>query len=233
MKPYFEDAKAGIVIYHGDARQVIGSILDSVDLVQTDPPYGVRAELNSKTRKRLPWSISGQRAKNDYGTFDDSPHYVQSVIVPAFRAALGISKRGILTPGNRCLTFYPPPDSFGAFYQPAGNGLQRWGRCDAQPIFYYGAFPRASRLIPGTNLSFVLTESPERNGHPCPKPTDAWRKLMLIGSTDGETVLDPFMGSGTTLRAAKDLGRKAIGIDIEERWCEIAARRLGQEVLSL
>lgn len=65
--------------------------------------------------------------------------------------------------------------------------------------------------------------------HPTQKPIRLLRKILLL--TDEQVVLDPFMGSGTTLRAAKDLGRKAIGIEIEERYCEIAANRLRQEVL--
>jgi site-specific DNA-methyltransferase (adenine-specific) len=67
--------------------------------------------------------------------------------------------------------------------------------------------------------------------HPHEKPVSLM--TYLIGKTDADWVLDPFMGSGTTLRAAKDLGRKAIGIEIEERYCEIAAERLSQEVLPL
>jgi len=199
----------------------------------TDPPYGVKAELNSKTAKRSAWSISGERKKNAYGQCEDSPDYVRSIVIPIINVALNHIKRAIITPGNRCLTLYPMPDSFGVFYQPASSGLQRWGRCDAQPILYYGAYPYESRKIPGQSCSYVLTESPESNGHPCPKPIDAWMKLMVAGSLPGETVVDPFMGSGTTLRAAKDLGRKAIGIDIDESYCEIAAKRLAQQVLAL
>lgn len=70
----------------------------------------------------------------------------------------------------------------------------------------------------------------ELTEHPTQKPLDLVRRL--VQRTKG-TVLDPFMGSGTTLRAAKDLGRKAIGIEIEERYCEIAAKRLAQEVLAI
>ena len=229
MKPYYQHA--GITIYHGDSAEVVLCLPGCFDLLLTDPPYGVKATLNSPTAKRAPWSISGSRRKNDYGlSFDDSVEYVHDIVVPIFTLTLARSKRGIVTPGNRCLTLYPMPDSFGSFWQPASTGLQRWGRCDSQPILYYGAFPRESRLIPGTTLSHRLTESPEPNGHPCPKPIDAWQKLLTVGSLDDEIVMDPFCGSGTTLVAAKKLNRRAIGIEIEEKYCEIAAKRLSQEV---
>jgi site-specific DNA-methyltransferase (adenine-specific) len=68
-------------------------------------------------------------------------------------------------------------------------------------------------------------------GHPCPRPEPQIRHAITVLSEEKSLILDPFMGSGTTLRAAKDLGRKAIGIEIEERYCEIAANRLRQEVL--
>ena len=71
----------------------------------------------------------------------------------------------------------------------------------------------------------------ERNGHPAPMSLRLAKDHIVSWSNEGETVLDPFMGSGTTLRAAKDLKRKAIGIEIEERYAEIAARRMSQEVL--
>jgi DNA modification methylase len=75
---------------------------------------------------------------------------------------------------------------------------------------------------------------PERMGafgHPCPKPVRFCTQIISRLTTPGQLVVDPFMGSGTTLVAAKQLGRRAIGIDIEERYCEIAAKRLEQEVL--
>jgi len=71
------------------------------------------------------------------------------------------------------------------------------------------------------------------NLHPTEKPLSLLRRLLLLFSDAGEMILDPFMGSGTTLCAAKDLGRRAIGIEIEERYCEIAAKRLAQEMLPL
>ena len=71
------------------------------------------------------------------------------------------------------------------------------------------------------------------SGHPTEKPIRLFQSFVEQFSDPGETILDPFMGSGTTLRAAKDLGRKAIGIEIEEKYCEIAVKRLKQEVLAI
>jgi site-specific DNA-methyltransferase (adenine-specific) len=69
------------------------------------------------------------------------------------------------------------------------------------------------------------------NGHPTEKPEPLMAELVTLFTDPGETILDPFMGSGTTLVAAKRLGRKAIGIEIEEKYCEIAAKRLAQRAL--
>ena len=79
----------------------------------------------------------------------------------------------------------------------------------------------------------VQPDGRKANGHPCSRSLKHFEFLVDWWSLPGEMVLDPFMGSGTTLEAAKKLGRKAIGIEIEERYCEIAAKRLSQEVLDL
>ena len=222
MEPYYEHG--GITIYHGDCRDVLPT-LEPVDMVLTDPPYGIAGTQNTKTRAR------GQ--KNNYTMFADSPEYTAKTGVWAVEWLVARGIRCIVTPGNKCVCMYPNPDSFGCFYQPASVGLQSWGRADAQPILYYGRSIHGGRSLPSQVCSWVLTEHPPKDarGHPCPKPIGAWARLLRAGSAPGETVIDPFMGSGTTLRAAKDLGRKAVGIEIDERYCEIAAKMLAQEVL--
>jgi DNA modification methylase len=82
-----------------------------------------------------------------------------------------------------------------------------------------------------TNVWKMQPESRGTEGHPAPFPIDLAARAIRLSTWPGETVLDPFMGSGTTLRAAKDLGRRAIGVELSERYCEIAAKRLSQEVL--
>lgn len=98
----------------------------------------------------------------------------------------------------------------------------------------YGDFGGASRFFYTAKASGSERNDgyDVKNVHPTVKPLELMRYLFLLTATPtGGTVLDPFMGSGTTLRAAKDMGRRAIGIEIEEKYCEIAVRRLAQEVL--
>lgn len=92
------------------------------------------------------------------------------------------------------------------------------------------------RLFGGyADKSRFIVHPVEKNGfdHPTVKPVAVVSKMIRLGTIEGETILDPFAGSGTTGRAAKDLGRKAVLIEREERYCEIAARRMAQEVLAL
>jgi DNA modification methylase len=88
---------------------------------------------------------------------------------------------------------------------------------------------------PGTVwiASRIFHNHPENCGHETQKPLDIIGKMIRISSNPGDVVLDPMCGSGTTLKAAKELGRRAIGIDNNERYCEMSANRLSQEVLEL
>lgn len=216
MKPYYKDET--VTIYHADCRDVISLV--SCDLVLTDPPYGI--EKSSGT-------INKQRAKGEYSSdFEDCPEYIRSVVIPVVFECLKQWPM-VITPGNRNLMEYPQPNSFGCFYQPAAVGLQSFGNLDSQPILYYGKNPTKKNM--GVPCSYVLTEQPAKNGHPCPKPLGIWKKLMANVTIEGMTVFDPFMGSGTTIEAARDLGRKAIGAEIDERYCEIAAKRCAQKLL--
>ena len=219
MRPYYEDD--AVTIYHGDCREILPT-LDRADLVLTDPPYGIDGPMGTL-------QASAQVAINYTTQFRDDESNLRRVVVPAIQGLIERTPAVILTPGNRHFASYPQPQSFGAFYYPSTVSVQTFGNLDAQPIFYYGKNPRGERF--GVVLSWLVTEKAEEFGHPCTKPIRMWKRLLASVSLPGMSVLDPFMGSGTTLRAAKDLGRKAIGIEIEERYCEIAAQRMSQMVL--
>lgn len=219
--PYYQDEHS--TIYHGDCREIL-PLLEPVDLVLTDPPYGV--------------NFSGKVTKHTvntkgYESIVDDSSIVVDVVLRALNICKTLSSRIVITPGSRNMFKYPEPDCVGAIYYPAGAGLGRWGFTCWQPIFYYGKDPYISKRLGSRPDSFSTTISAEKNGHPCPKPIQTMKWLVNKASFQKETILDPFMGSGTTLRAAKDLGRKAVGIEIEEKYCEIAVKRLRQGVLPL
>jgi len=218
IKPYYEEN--GIAIIHADCREVLPS-LAPVDLVLTDPPYGVAGGLGGQQH---------DYCKSNYrGDWEDTPEYISQVCVPVIESCRLIAKTVCVTPGTKCLCSYPQPDDVGCFFTPASPRTAKFGFQTCHPIFYYGWYKEGGKG--NSSSGMILTEAAESNGHPCPKPEGAWKWLMKRLTLEEATILDPFMGSGTTLRAAKDLGRRAIGIEIEEKYCEIAAKRMSQEVL--
>jgi site-specific DNA-methyltransferase (adenine-specific) len=102
-----------------------------------------------------------------------------------------------------------------------------------QPVLYYGKDPylAAGRGARPNSTSHTWSNDANQVAHPCAKPLAFWRWLVARASLPGQMILDPFVGSGTTLEVAKLLGRHAIGIEIDPKYCEIAVKRLRQEVL--
>lgn len=201
------------VLYHGDCLEILPT-LPKVDAVVTDPPYGV--DLGSD-----PTHVIGNRP---YESFTDTPETIASVVVPAINIARSISARTVVTPGTRCAWLYEQPDELGAIYFPAGAGFSRWGFTCSQPILYYGKDPYMPKNKQPNSVQ--CTEISEKNGHPCPKPARLMQWLVNRSSVRGETVCDPFMGSGTTGVACANLGRKFIGIEIERKYFDIACERI-------
>jgi site-specific DNA-methyltransferase (adenine-specific) len=226
VRPYYEHA--GITIYHGDCREVLPT-LAPVDATVTDPPYGVGLEAK-RSKVRGGGVVVRPGA---YTAFEDTQCYVRDVAVPVVEACRVKSRAVVVTPGVRNLWAYPPADDLGGFYSGSGTGMSKWGFVCFQPVLFYGADPYlAAGMGSRPNATGkVYPNDANTYDHPCAKPIQMMQWLVTRASLEGQTILDPFVGSGTTLRAAKDLGRKAIGIEIEERYCEIAANRLRQEVL--
>jgi DNA modification methylase len=213
VKPYYE--QDGITIYHGDCREILPSL--RADVVLTDLPYGIGL---------------------DYGSeFSDSPEYLEELVSDALPLMKNAAPVVSLTCGIGNIWRYPPADWCLCWYMAnACSSTGRWGFNQWQPVLVYGTDPYLRRGR-GRRPDVIITAAPnngrdKRRGHPCPKPTEAWLKVMSRVSPDAtDVVLDPMMGSGTTLDVAKYSGRRAIGIDISERYCEITATRLAQGVL--
>jgi len=223
LTPYYQDEYA--TIYHGDCRDII-PLLSKVDLVLTDPPYGVNIGHHGAANETRGWL-----AKGAYASYDDTPENFVRIIVPAIKMALQICDRAIIFCAGTQLGLLPSYQALGGVFLPAGMGRTCWGFQNFAFAALYGQAPNLNLGAHPSGISSV--ERSERNGHPCPKPIGWMLWAVSLGSLIGHSILDPFMGSGTTLRAAKDLGRYSIGIEIDEKYCEIAAQRLSQEVLPL
>lgn len=208
----------------GDARLALGDCRDvlptltGVDAVVTDPPYGVG--FKGSSTKWTPKSGEG------YASFDDTRESIDAVIVPAVRQAVALARSSVITPGLASMFLYDEPRAVGWIYYPSGANSGPWGFVCGQPIFYYGRDPYLMKQLGSRPNCFSSTEAAEQNGHPCPKPIRQMEWLVNRGSLQCESVLDPFMGSGTTGVACARLGRRFIGIEIEPKYFDIACRRI-------
>lgn len=200
IKPYYQDDLC--TIYNADCREVL-PFLKPVDLVLTDPPYGI-----GFGKKHTKWSANRGVILGDW----DSK-------IPEIEFVLNYGKVVVVWGGER-------------FGLPISRCWLSWIKPDAPPTFtsFELAWTNLDKPARWINHSISATNR-ERVGHPTQKPLKVMTWCINQTFPEAQTILDPFMGSGTTLRAAKDLGRKAIGIEIEKKYCDIAIERLRQEVL--
>lgn len=229
MKPYYEDE--WVTLYHADCREVLPQV--SADVAVTDPPYGI-----GLIQKTSAVPVVGKKNRRPVETasvtYDDDPQAVRKLVGEVMPLMLSRVDRAVVFPGPASLWAYPEPTAIGCVFTPNGAGRSPWGFQCMHPVLFYGRDPY---LVDGrgSRPNSMRTEQPnkEKIDHPCPKPLRWMTWAVARASREGETVIDPFAGSGTTLVAAKALGRKSIGVELEERYCELAVQRLAQQALPL
>ena len=222
LEPYYDEI--GITIYHGDCREVLPS-LSKVDLLLTDPPYG----MNWCSGRGDMGGISG-----DDGTFD---------VEACIRLALAqlrfhrhayvfgpLDLSALTTAATAELIWDKGKHGSGNLSMPWGPSHERIAFAVWSP---YKSAAKDGGLAARLRRGSIINVPMQNNGrgaltHPTEKPVMLMRQLIEASSLFGETVLDPFAGSGSTLVAAALEGRKAIGIELDEAHCETAAKRLAQ-----
>ncbi len=214
MKPYYDHG--GITIYHGDCREVSATLPANASIV-SDPPYGMG--WNTNTERFAGGTDAAHGSKMSRGkaqppvTGDDEPFNPAPWLEYPRVVLFGSNHYAQRLPVGTTLVWLKRLDqAFGSFLSDAEIAWMKGGH----GVYCF------------RDLSMRAHE--RERSHPSQKPVPLMQWCIQKAGGDGP-VVDPFMGSGTTLVAAKQLGRRAIGIEIEERYCEIAAQRLSQEVL--
>lgn len=209
MKPYYQHG--GITIYHGDCREVLPG-LSGVNLVLTDPPYGINHPTDYKVRGR-----GGLTDCSDYPrVFEDDRPFDPTTL---------LKYPCILWGANYYADKLPPK-----------SGWLVWDKERPDTLDQSTCELAWSNFVKGVRRFRYLWNGCMRAGkdalvHPTQKPEALMVWCLGLPWTPDGLVLDPYMGGGATLVAAKRGGRRAIGIEVEEAYCEIAAKRLAQEVL--
>lgn len=226
MKPYYQ--ADGITIYHGDGAEVAQG---HNGVVVSDPPYNIGYHYNSP---------SDRREEGVYNRLLLDAFRTPSVIVAYPEVVFRLSLLMGVTPDSTAAWVYPANTPrqmrlVGWFGRPGHpeRVSQPYRNPTDKRVAALMADGREARGYDWREIPQVKNVSKDKTGHPCQNPVAVMDWILRATDFDGLPVIDPFMGSGTTLVADMALGIPAIGSDIEERYCEIAAKRLSQGRLSL
>lgn len=230
MKPYYADDS--VMIYHGDAREVLPE-LEPVDLIITDPPY---SSGGFQEAGKSGGSLTGRhKDRGEQLQYDNlSTRGYERLMRDVLRHCRTANELYMFTDWRMWTLTTDAIEVAGwcirnmIVWDKGRPGMGRPWR-NQHELIAFGL--RTSSDITAFQGNVIRCDRASREYHPTEKP--AALISVLIKQSEGQVILDPFMGSGTTLVAAKDSGRKAIGIELDERYCEIAARRCSQEVLGL
>lgn len=247
VKPYYQHN--GITIYHGNCLDILPTIdAQSIDAVIADPPYGTTAcawdsvipfepmwrELKRIIKPRGAIVLFGSQPFTSALVMSNPGMFKYSWVWDKKNSSgyLDAKKRpmrrheDVNVFGDGAVNYYPIMRK-GVLRRKGGmqNPSQVWRKHSSTVSVNDDYYPTS--IIEITNANRTEKE------HPTQKPLALLEYLIQTYTNEGDTVLDFTFGSGTTLRAAKNLGRRAIGIELDERYCDIAARRLSQEVMEL
>lgn len=231
MKIYYEDDS--VTLYHGNSFELLAGMEDSsVDCVITDPPYTGYVHKNSKSNR------SGNGISEiDFDSFNDEQLRI------AFDEFGRVTRRWVVS----TLAF----EHSYSFQEnaPVGLRLMRigvWVKNNPMPqisadrpghgwesIAYLHKADVKSEWNGGGSHGNYVSNLATPTGHPTPKPVKMFSSFVERFTNPGDLILDPFTGGGTTLLAARNLGRKAIGCELDEKYCEITAQRLSQMTFDL
>lgn len=211
MKPYYDDG-AGRVIYCADCRDVL-PLLEKADLCLTDPPYGIDYGRSGGFNAECGWgpwreNVSWDQQRPEKEIFD---------------LVLKSSRHQIIWGANYFSDFLPPSMGWLVW----NKGQRNFSLADGE--LAWTSMEKALRIADISRAEAIL----DVKQHPTQKPLRLMTFCLNYAIKNGgkiRSVVDPFLGSGTTLRACKDLNLACTGIELEEKYCEIAARRLQQEV---
>jgi DNA modification methylase len=209
MTPYYDEG--GITIYHGDCLDVLPT-LDRPDMILTDPPYGLGD---------LWQGGGGEHTKSSWRFAPAEAMAWDGRTVDGVAQLTDAATYVVIWGGN----YYPlPPTRCWFLWDKKQN--DQWTTAQAEM-----AWTNVDRPVRMFRMSQVEAHTGMNKAHPAQKPEALFSWCIAMVRADISTLVDPYMGSGTSLRVAKDRGIRAVGIEVDERYCEIAARRLAQGVL--